>query len=270
MVISGVCSLLIGKAWAFFGSKSVLWAVVPLCRPAAPDLVSSSDAYALRFRGGVGKWHLDVQRKTLLRMLAPRPGVTVLDVGGGHGQYAKDLIDLRYDLTILGSEPQSAPRIAPLVSEGKCRFVTGHFLNLPQADRSFDTVVSIRQFSHMENWEGFLSELCRVAERAVIFDAPVSRSFNIASRLLFSIKRRIENRTTRPFAVRSEQEIVDALGRSGFSVTGRAPQFFFPMALHRLVRWAPLVRMVEGLCRVAGLTRMFGSPVIFRAERVSP
>jgi SAM-dependent methyltransferase len=246
--------------------KSLCLAVSPLLY-IAPDRVSSSDAYARRFRGPLGRWHLGVQRDAILSMLAPWPQAAVLDVGGGHGQYAEDLVANRYRLTVLGSDPETSHRIAPLVSSGKCQFEVGHFLKLPHDDRSFEGVVSMRQLSHLADWETFLAELCRVAKHAVIIDFPVIRSFNFASRLLFPLKRKIENDTTRPFIVFDEKQVIEVLRRQGFVPTDRMPQFFLPMALHRLIRWVPPIQLLEWIFRCIGMTRRFGSPVILRAER---
>lgn len=246
--------------------KSLCLAVAPLLY-SAPDRVSSTDAYARRFRGALGRWHLGVQRDAILHMVVLWPQAAVLDVGGGHGQYAEDLVANRYRLTVLGSDPETSHRIAPLVSSGKCHFEVGHFFKLPHDDRSFEVVVSFRQLSHLAEWELFLAELCRVAKHAVIIDFPVIRSCNFASHLLFRIKRKIENDTTRPFIVFDEKKVVEALRRQGFVPTGRVPQFFLPMALHRLIRWAPPVRLLEWIFRELGMTRLFGSPVILRAER---
>ena len=59
---------------------------------AGPDVESSSDEYALRFRGAVGKWQIERQNQLLLDLLAKWKNASVLDVGGGHGQYTDDLI----------------------------------------------------------------------------------------------------------------------------------------------------------------------------------
>lgn len=234
---------------------------------AGPDVVSSSDRYALRFRGGIGAWQLGVQNRLLMRLLDKRTCHTVLDVGGGHGQYTDDLIGRGHRLTVLGSAPETVHRIRRQVEAGACRFETGDFMQLPHGDREFDCVVSIRQLAHVDDPAGFLSELCRVARHAVIVDFPPRLSFNVFSRLLFPLKHLLENRSTRPYTVFSESRLEAILSAQGFRVTGRCPQFCTPMVFHRVVRWVALIRGIERLCSGLGFTSRFGSPILLRAER---
>ena len=56
------------------------------------DVETSSDAYARRFAGGVGRFFLGRQRDAVLALLAPFPRARVLDVGGGHGQLTGPLV----------------------------------------------------------------------------------------------------------------------------------------------------------------------------------
>ena len=233
----------------------------------APDIVSSSDEYARRFRGAVGTWQLRIQNTALLKLLGGGDNVPVLDVGGGHGQYTADLIAHGCRLTVLGSTPETSRRIQALVSAGKCRFATGQFMHLPFPDGAFDIVISTRQLAHVDDPPGFLGELCRVARKAVVIDFPPRRSFNIFNWLLFPLKLWLENGSTRPYTVFPEAEIERILLDHGFRVSGRVPLFCTPMVLHRTVRWVGLIRLVEWMCRRLGLTRYMGSPVLLRADR---
>ena len=61
--------------------------------------------------------------------------------------------------------------------------------------------------------------------------------------------------------------IEEAFAAHGFAPTGRRPQFFFPMALHRALGLASLSRGLEGIATTLGLRRLLGSPVILRLER---
>jgi hypothetical protein len=71
---------------------------------------------------------------------------------------------------------------------------------------------------------------------------------------------------TRPFTVFRDSDIEAAFRSHGFQVTGRRPQFFFPMALHRALGVAPLARGLEAAAGGLGLRRALGSPVILRLE----
>ena len=230
------------------------------------DVETSSNAYALRFRGAVGAWFLDVQARTTLELLAPFPGARVLDVGGGHGQLAGPLADAGHQVTVYGSDERCRERVDALVAAGRARFASGDLLHAPFADRAFDAVLSFRLLPHVVAWPALVAELCRLAARAVVVDYPTRRSVNAFAGALFDAKKGVE-RDTRPFAVFSDREIADAFAANGFRVTARRPQFLLPMALHRAHGRGGLGRALEAVPRALRLTRALGSPVVLRAER---
>jgi hypothetical protein len=47
--------------------------------PETADIETSSEDYSRRFSGPVGSWFLRVQESATLKMLATRPGASVLD-----------------------------------------------------------------------------------------------------------------------------------------------------------------------------------------------
>jgi SAM-dependent methyltransferase len=229
------------------------------------DVETSSEGYARRFSGGVGAFFLETQSATTLDLLGAWPRARVLDVGGGHGQITSPLVDAGYDVTILASTEACRPRVAPWVDTGRARFEVGDLLRLPFPDASFDVAIAYRLLPHVTRWPDLVSELARVARRAVLVDYPTSRSVNAASGFLFGLKKGVEG-DPRPFRVFRDAEIVNAFAAKGFAPTGRRPQFFLPMALHRAMRTAWLARSLEGVAEALGLTRLLGSPVILRLE----
>jgi 2-polyprenyl-3-methyl-5-hydroxy-6-metoxy-1,4-benzoquinol methylase len=230
------------------------------------DVETSSDAYALRFRGAVGAWFLDVQTRTTLELLAPFPRARVIDVGGGHGQLAGPLADAGHEVTVYGSDERCRARVDALVTAGRSRFASGDLLHAPFPDRAFDVVLSFRLLPHVAAWPALVAELCRLAGKAVVVDYPTRRSVNAFAGALFDAKKGVE-RDTRPFAVFSDREIADAFAAHGFRVTARRPQFLLPMALHRAHGRGALGRALEAVPRALRVTQAFGSPVILRAER---
>lgn len=230
------------------------------------DVESSSAAYARRFAGPVGRWFLDVQARTTLALLAPRPGTSVLDVGGGHAQLTGPLVEAGCDVTVYASAESAGERVQEWVNAGRARFRWGPLLRAPWADASFDAVLAFRLLAHAERWRELVAELCRLARRAVIVDYPTTRSVNAVSGALFGVKKEIEG-DTRPFRVFRDGDIETAFAAAGFAATGRRPQFLLPMALHRGLRLAAVSRAVEAAARASGITRAWGSPVILRAER---
>ncbi len=67
------------------------------------DIETASDDYAARFSGAVGSYFLQVQSRLTLDLLEDLPRASVLDVGGGHAQLTRPLIDNGYTVTVTGS-----------------------------------------------------------------------------------------------------------------------------------------------------------------------
>jgi SAM-dependent methyltransferase len=230
------------------------------------DVETSSAAYARRFEGPVGRWFLDVQARTTLELLRPRPGTSILDVGGGHAQLTGPLVAAGCDVTVYGSADRCSERLQEWVRSGRARFRSGPLLQAPWPDGSFDAALAFRLLPHVDRWNELVRELCRLARTVVIVDYPTARSANAVSGALFGVKKGIEG-DTRPFRVFRDAEVEEAFAAAGFSPTERRRQFLLPMALHRGLRLASLSRALEAAADAAGLTRAWGSPVILRAER---
>ena len=234
------------------------------------DIEASTERYARRFHGAVGRWQIERQTQlTLLALHGLPPAATILDVGGGHAQLAPPLIGAGYRVTVVGSDPSCAERLRPWTSAGLCRFHVADLQRLPYSDLEFDAVVCFRLLPHSVQWQRLVAELCRVAARRVVLDYPSLQSVNRASGRLFGLKQRVESGTARPFALFARSEVRRAFAAAGFVVRDELPQFLWPMSLHRLARSARVARSLEWPGRVLGLTRRWGSPVIVRADRHS-
>ena len=235
--------------------------------PETADIETSNDDYATRFRGATGAWMLAVQERAVMRLLAQRvrPGATVLDVGGGHGQLAHPLADAGYKVTVIGSAESCRHRIDDLVSSGKVAFEVGNVIDLPHPDNSFDAVVAVRMLTHCSAWPKLVSEMCRVSKGPVITDYPTSQSLNAIAPALFAAKRKFE-KNTRHWTLFRHSQVRDAFAAVGYSQTGRIGQFFLPMVVHRVLRCKPLSAALESLCRAFGLSRLAGTPVVGRWE----
>lgn len=232
------------------------------------DADTATDDYARRFAGPVGEWFLEVQRRIVLDLLAPWPGGTVLDLGGGHAQVAGSLVAAGHSLTVAGSRETCRERLDRTLPPGSFTYRTADLLDLPWPDRSFDVALSLRFLSHVVRWERLLQEMCRVARHAVVLDYADRNSFNLIAGPLFAAKRKME-RNTRRYHVFDRGQLVRAFRGHGFGRPVACPEFFLPMVVHRGVGRAPFTRGVEGVCRALGVTRLLGSPVIVRVERVS-
>ena len=234
------------------------------------DIATSSEDYARRFAGPVGRWFIDTQARITLGFLGALPvGASVLDVGGGHGQIAPALIEAGYEVTVVGSDSSCGARLQPWIAGGRCRFEVANLRALPFADASFDAVVCLRLLPHSVCWTGLIQEICRVASRSVVVDYPSLRSANIVASRFFSVKRGIEL-NTRQFMSFWPSQIHSAFAAQGFVIGAEQPQYLLPMVLHRLANQSLFSRAAEVPGRWLGLTRRFGSPVILRADRKTP
>jgi SAM-dependent methyltransferase len=234
------------------------------------DIGTSSEEYARRFTGAIGRWFIETQTRITLGLLRVLPvGASVLDVGGGHAQITPPLIKAGYEVTVAGSDPTCSARLHPWIADGRCRFEVADLLAMPYPDRSFDAVVCLRLLPHSVSWPDLISELCRVARRSVLIDYPSLRSANIVSRYFFGVKRNLELNTRR-FMTFTPREIRRAFAEHAFIVRAERPQYLVPMVLHRLTSRPGLSKAVELPGRVLGLTRWLGSPIIARADRRPP
>lgn len=233
-----------------------------------PDVETSGDAYAARFAGPVGAWMLDVQARHALALVrAAAPGrLSVLEVGGGHGQLTAHWLAAGHEVVVHGSR---APCHARLRAGGaRVAHVTSDPWALPFADRSFDLVVALRLLAHVEAWRELLAELCRVADGLVLVDFPARGALQRLAPALFGAKRKVEG-NTRPYFAYAPAEVGEALAMSGFEVAGTARQFAWPMALHRLLGRPGLSRRMEALAARIGSTARWGSPILCLARRAA-
>jgi SAM-dependent methyltransferase len=238
--------------------------------PVMADVKTSSEDYARRFTGPVGRYFLKTQAEITLRLLAPWPQARVLDVGGGHAQLAPPLVARGHAVTVVGSRAVCRDRLDRELPAGTFEFRACDLLDLPFPDRSFDVGLSFRLLAHEERWRQLIAELARVAGRAVIVDYSDTRSSNALYGPLFRWKKRIEG-NTRTFITFRPGEVAAELARHGFGRPVEVRQFFVPMVVHRtlgsVLGTAAPSRVLEAVSSGLGLTRALGSPVILRVER---
>jgi 2-polyprenyl-3-methyl-5-hydroxy-6-metoxy-1,4-benzoquinol methylase len=235
----------------------------------AVDIETASERYAARFKGATGEWLLNVQGKATLRMLERLPGASILEAGGGHGQLTPFLTSAGCDVMVHGSSDACRERIREWMQAGRVRFRSGDLMNLPFPDHSYDVVIAYHLLSHIEDADGFVRELTRVARQAVIVDYPSARSLNGLTSGLFWLKKMLEG-NTRHFITYSEKRVMEAFEAQGFRCREKHPKFFLPMVLHRVLKQPKLSEAAEKIFRGLGLTRLFGSPVIACFTRDNP
>ena len=230
------------------------------------DIETSSEDYAKRFSGKVGEYFLNIQSEITLKLLEQWEKAKVLDVGGGHAQLAVPLVRNNFDLTVVGSDESCRQRLDKFLPPSSFQYFSGNLLKLPFDDKSFDVVTSFRLLTHEDNWKLQVSELCRVAKYAVIVDYPDKRSFNIFYDLLFKVKRKFEG-NTRTYRNFSRKEIIGEFEKNNFADPQIKPEFLLPMVIHRAIKNVPLLKNIERMFSLIGLTKLFGSPVVLRILR---
>ncbi len=230
------------------------------------DIETASDGYAARFSGPAGAWMLEVQAAAVRTLLGSGNRLSLLEVGGGHGQLARPLVGDGHAVTVLGSDPICSRRIADLLSAGRCRFVTGDVTALPFLDRSFDGALCIRLLTHCARWPELVAELCRVARRTVIVEYPLHEGLHRVAPLFFGMKKKVEGNTRswRPFR---HWEIVSAFEAQGFREEAVIRQFFWPLVIHRMLKRRGLSERLETVARRVGWTARAGSPAISKMVR---
>jgi len=232
----------------------------------SPDIESSSDEYAKRFSGKTGKWMLEIQNLATDTLLQQKENQTILDVGGGHGQNIELLLEKGFEITVLGSAPICKGRIQNYIDINTVSFKTGDILNLPFEDNSFDIVISYRMLTHIKDWKQFIKELSRVSKKAVLIDFPSFRSANIIAESMFKYKKQVE-KNTRIYKVFKEKNVIKVFKDFDLLPEKKFPQFFIPMAFHRLLKNKAISSFMETVFRTLYITYFFGSPIIYKFKK---
>lgn len=232
-----------------------------------PDIETASDDYASRFSGAAGVYFLDTQNSAVERALGSDCKGTVIDLGGGHGQLIPVLEQTGCDIIEYGSDASCHKMLSQRHPEAELQKVTGDMLELPFADQSVDLVIFVRLISHIDNWPALIAESCRISRQTVVFDYPSLFSANALTPLMFGLKKGIE-KNTRTYLSFSKRQLKSELAKHGYKITAHISQFMLPMFLHRGLNGAKFLQVLEKLFLITGITSLFGSPVILRADRV--
>lgn len=230
------------------------------------DVGTSSEHDTWRFSRQVGAWFLKVQEEATLRMLAPYPGTTILDVSGGYELLTGALIENNFDLTILGTDEERKAHILSYLETHRCTFEVGDLLHLPFPDQSFGVAVSFQLLPHVNHWQRYISELTRVAEKAVLIDFPEVRSLDYSMRQLFQRKKRMEG-NSRPYTYFRQEQVLEVFRENDFIQADHFAKFFLPVGFHHMMQLPKLSQLLESLYRRTGLTDSFGSPIIIKVIR---
>jgi SAM-dependent methyltransferase len=117
----------------------------------------------------------------LLRALGPGDGRSLLDIGGGTGNYAVALARAGFAVTVVDVSSAMLGRAAEKLGTGAA--VLGDALRLPVRDAAFDCAASVNVSHHVSDWRRHLDEARRVLRRA--FAVQVNTRENLAAHWIF-------------------------------------------------------------------------------------
>jgi ubiquinone/menaquinone biosynthesis C-methylase UbiE len=222
-----------------------------------------------RFGGPVGQLVAGEQARVLANMIGRIHERTILDVGTGTGRAALMLARGGARVTAIDASEQMLEVARARAAEQmvKVHFLRGDAHALDFKDRSFDVVVCLRVLMHAPDWRQCLSELCRVADRLVIFDYPSARS----AALVQSVMRRTFSAVggrTEAYRVFRDGTIAGALAGLQFRKRSVHRQFVMPIQLHKIIGSRRFTTKSEHVLDRVGLLRLLGSPVTVCAERI--
>ncbi|HHW44329.1 methyltransferase domain-containing protein [Desulfofundulus thermobenzoicus] len=123
-----------------------------------------SDSYDAWYQTAAGRFVDRVEKEAVLAYLEPRPGMSVLDIGCGTGNYSLELARRGLKVTGLDISPGMLAKAAARAQvEGlPVEFVLGDAGQLPFRDNSFDGVISVSALEFMPDPGAALREVYRV------------------------------------------------------------------------------------------------------------
>jgi SAM-dependent methyltransferase len=137
-----------------------------MTRAASGDAERQSDpaAYDAWYETDRGRWIAGIELRLLKRLLAPRSGSNLLDVGCGTGHFTRGFGELGLDVTGLDND-LSALQFAR--GRSSARFVGGDARQLPFADRSFDHCIAVTSLCFVDDPARAVAEMWRVARHGI-------------------------------------------------------------------------------------------------------
>lgn len=113
-----------------------------------------------------GAWIGDVEHSLLERLLQPRGGEMLLDVGCGTGHFTRRFAAEEGIGWVVGAD-RDAGAVRFAAARGGAAYFVADGQQLPFADRSFDLVIGVTALCFMADERRALAEMLRVARRRV-------------------------------------------------------------------------------------------------------
>ena len=221
-----------------------------------------------RFGGPIGELVAKTQARVLANMIGRIKDRSIIDVGTGTGRAAVMLAlgGARVTAVDASEEMLAVARRRAAETGVGVNFQRGDAHALKFGDRSFDVAVCLRVLMHAKDWQQCMGELCRIAERLVIFDYPSATSAAAVQSLTRRAVHAVGARTE-AYRVFTHKTITRELARNNFRVRSVHRQFTMPIGLHKAIGSRRFTLFTEEVLDRAGLLRLFGSPVTVCAER---
>src|SRR3712207_2343590 len=129
-------------------------------------------------RALIGRFH----RKIVAEIVTLSPQ-SFLDAGCGEGFVARRIIDAAPGISLTGCDVSTSALEVAAEANPEARFVAGSVVDMPFPDRSFDVVGCFEVLEHLPGDlpRRALSELARVARRAVVLSVPHEPLFCLAN-----------------------------------------------------------------------------------------
>lgn len=124
------------------------------------------EQYDAWYQAPRGRWIGETEYRLLRRLLAPRAGESVLDVGCGTGYFTRRFAGDGHPATGLDRDPGMLDVARANRAAGE-RYVQGDALELPFADGAFDLSVSVAALCFIADEAAALAEMLRVTRRRV-------------------------------------------------------------------------------------------------------
>lgn len=151
----------------------------------------------------------------LLRAFGDPDGRTLIDIGGGTGNFAEPLTDAGFSVSLCDATPGMVARAAAKLP-GAPLLAVADGQRLPFRDGSFDCALSVNVLSHMPDWRAGLTEA-----RRVIRDGPFVLKFSTAetqkSNWVLEYLPQIAVLTPASSNYRPEEQTLEALRAAGFT-----------------------------------------------------
>ena len=119
--------------------------------------------YSKQYDKFMEKFKLD-KNELIIKTLKDIHGLEILDIGGGTGTLAKELISLGGNVTILDPEINMT-KIAKEKSK-EVKIINGYSDNIPIGDSSIDIIIMRDSFHHIDKKEKTLQECKRILKKS--------------------------------------------------------------------------------------------------------